>query len=58
MELKQKKMNGLFENRVFKVVFILEVPRNNKIFNSYFVDKIKNIEIANGFEKLRLVVQV
>lgn len=39
------------------MVSILKVQKNIRIFNSRFVEKIKNIEIANDFEKLRLVVQ-
>lgn len=54
---KQKKINGLFEKEVFKIVFILKVLKNIKIFNFCFVDEIKNIEIANAFKKSRLVVQ-
>lgn len=39
------------------MISILEMPKNIKIFNSCFVDKIKNIGTANILEKLRLVVQ-
>ena len=57
VESRQKEMNGLFEKEVFEKVSILEVPKKIRIFNSRFVDKIKNIEIANAFKKLRLVIQ-
>lgn len=51
-------MNNLFEKIVFKKVFILEVPKNIRIINFCFVNKIKNTEIANTFKKSRLVIQV
>lgn len=57
MELRQKKINGLFEKEVFEVVSILEVPKNIRIFNFCFVDKIKNIKTGKVFKKLKLVVQ-
>lgn len=56
IESKQKKMNSLLEKSVFEVVFILKVPKNIKIFNFHFIDKIKNIGVANTFEKLRLII--
>ena len=40
-------MNRLFEKKVFKMISILEVSQNIGIFNSYFIDEIKNIEVAN-----------
>ena len=39
------------------MVFISEVLKDIRIFNSRFVNKIKNIKIFNAFEKSRLVVQ-
>ena len=54
---KQKKMNGLLKKRVFELVFILKVLKNIKIFNFYFMNKIKNLEIANTFEKSKLVIK-
>lgn len=40
------------------MVSILELLKNIRIFNSRFVDKIKNIEIAKVFEKSRLAIQI
>ena len=57
VESRQKEINGLLEKGVFEVVSISEVPKNIRIFNSRFVDEIKNIGTANAFEKSRLVVQ-
>ena len=54
----QKKINGLLKKRVFEVVSISKVPKNIRIFNSRFVDKIKNFAAANAFEKSRIVVQL
>lgn len=40
------------------MISILEVIKNIKIFNSCFVNNIKNIKVANAlFEKYKLVVQ-
>lgn len=50
-------MNSQIEKRFFKMISILKVPKNIRIFNSCFVNEIKNIEAANTFEKTRLVVQ-
>lgn len=48
-------MISLFKKEVFKIVFISEVLKNIRIFYFCFVDEIKNNEIANACEKLRLV---
>lgn len=40
------------------MISILEMPKNIKTFNSCFIDKIKNMEIVNIFEKLKLIIQV
>lgn len=56
-ESRQKEINGLMEKGVFRVVPISQVPRNTRIFNSRFVDKVKNIGTAAVYEKSRLVVQ-
>lgn len=57
VELRQKEMNDLFEKGVFEVVSISEGPKNIRIFNSRFVEEIKNVRTANAFEKSRLIVQ-
>ena len=58
VESRQKKINSLLKKKVFKVISISELQQNIKIFNSCFINRIKNIEVANAFEKLRLVVQI
>ena len=56
-ESRQKKINDLIEKGVFHVVLILQVPKNTRIFNSRFIDKLKNIGMAAAYKKSRLVVQ-
>lgn len=57
MKSKLRKINGLvLKKRVFEVVFILELLKNIRVFNFYFINEIKNIEIVNAFEKSRLVI--
>lgn len=58
MKSKKKKINSLFKKKDFELVFILKMLKNIKIFNSCFVNKIKNIKIANAFEKLRLIIEI
>ena len=54
---RRKKINGLLEKGAFKVVSISDVPSGMRIFNSCFVDEIKNEGTATAFKKSRLVVQ-
>lgn len=51
-------MNDLLKKRVFEMVSILKMPKNMKIFNPSFIDEIKNIQIANIFEKSKLILQI
>ncbi len=57
IESRQKEINGLIEKGVFRFVPISQVPRNTRIFNSRFVNEVKNIGTAAAYEKSRLVVQ-
>jgi hypothetical protein len=54
---RQKEVNGLLEKGVFKVIHLLDVPQGVRLFNSRFVDTIKNEGTEKAFEKSRLVVQ-
>jgi hypothetical protein len=54
---RQKELNGLLENGVFEMVSITDIPQGVRIFNSRFVDEIKNKGTDKAFEKSRLVVQ-
>ncbi len=56
-ESRRKIINGLLEKNAFEVVEILDIPRGMRIFNSHFVDEIKNKGTATVFEKSRFVVQ-
>ena len=53
----QKEVAGLLEKGVFKTVDRKDVPSDARIFNSSFVDEIKNANTDKTFEKSRLVVQ-
>ena len=54
---RQKEVTRLLEKEVFKVITFKDVPSNTRIFNSHFVDKIKNLGTDKAYEKSRLVVQ-
>ncbi len=56
-ESRWKEINGLLEKNAFEVVAISDILNGMGIFNSRFVDKIKNEGTATAFEKLRLVAQ-
>ena len=55
---QQKEVTRLLEKEVFKAVTSKDVPSNARIFNSCFVNEIKNLGIDKAYEKSRLVVQV
>lgn len=57
IESQYKEINGLFEKNAFKVFSILDISSRMRIFNSHFIDKIKNTGIATAFKKSRLVIQ-
>ena len=50
-------INGLLEKSAFKVVAISDILSRMRIFNSRFVEEIKNEGTVTAFEKSRLVVQ-
>ena len=54
---RQKEVAGLLEKGVFKLVNSEDVPDDARVFNSRFVDEIKNPGTDKAFEKSRLVVQ-
>lgn len=53
-----KEINSLFDKYTFKIITILDISSRMRIFNSRFVNKIKNKKIATAFEKSIVVVQV
>lgn len=54
---RQRELSGLLESGVFEIVDIEDVPHGIRVFNSRFVDEIKNKGTNRAFEKSRLVVQ-
>jgi hypothetical protein len=56
-ESRRKEIIDLLEKRVFELIIIDAVLRNVRIFNSRFVDEIKHSDIADVYEKSRLMIQ-
>ena len=54
---RKKKINELFEKGCFEIVSTSDVFHEVRIFNSRFVDEIKNIGTIDAYEKSRLVMQ-
>jgi hypothetical protein len=46
------------KKRVFRLVDLREISTNARVFNSRFVDEIKNVETKKIFEKSRHVIQI
>ena len=57
VESRKKEINDLFEKGCFEIVPTANLSREIRIFNSRFVDEIKNIGTANAYEKSRLMMQ-
>ena len=55
---RKKKINELFEKNCFEIVSTSDVFHEVRIFNSRFVDEIKNINTIDAYEKFRLVMQI
>lgn len=54
---RQSEVAGLLEKGVFEVIDAETIPKGVRIFNSRFVDEVKNQGTDQAFEKSRLVVQ-
>jgi hypothetical protein len=54
---KQKEIVDLLEKEIFLSVNKKNVSADVRIFNSRFVDEIKNLDIEKAFEKFRLMIQ-
>ena len=54
---RQKELAGLLKKGVFEITKLTDVPQGVRLFNSRFVDEIKNPGTDKAFEKSRLVVQ-
>jgi hypothetical protein len=57
VESRQKEIEGLINQDVFKIVDITDIPKGTRIFNSRFVDNVKDQGTTTPYEKSRLVVQ-
>ena len=53
---QRKEINSLLEKGIFETVNISDVLEGVRIFNSQFVNEIKNAGTDKAFEKSRLVV--
>ena len=53
---RQAEITGLLEKGVFAIVTASQVPAGARIFNSRFVDEVKNQGTSKAFKKSRLVV--
>ena len=51
-----KELNGLFEKRIFKIIYIDDLLIEARVFESRFVNQIKNEETEKAFEKSRLII--
>ncbi len=58
MNSRRKEINDLLEKRVFELITINAVSQDVRIFNFRFVDEIKHSDIADVYEKSRLVIQI
>ncbi len=56
-ESRRKEIIDLLEKRVFELIIIDAVLRDVRIFNFRFVDEIKHSDIADVYEKFRLMIQ-
>lgn len=56
-ESRRKEVNSLLEKGVFEMVNLADIPKGIRIFNSRFIDEIKNAGTDKAFDKSRLVVQ-
>jgi hypothetical protein len=52
-----KEINGLLEKKVFEFIHKSEIPKGTRIFDSRFIDEIKNEGTTKAYEKSRLVIQ-
>ena len=55
---RRKQINHLMKKSVFEIIQRFQISERIKIFDSRFVNEIKNIYTITIFEKFRLVIQV
>jgi hypothetical protein len=54
---RKREVLGLIEKDTFLLVLKTDIPSETRIFNSRFVDEVKNIGTEKAYIKSRLVVQ-
>ncbi|KAI0991017.1 hypothetical protein K3495_g17170, partial [Podosphaera aphanis] len=54
VDSRRKELDGLLNRGVFAFINVNEIPPKARIFNSRFVDRVKNEGTANAMEKSRL----
>ncbi len=57
VESRRNEINDLLKKRVYELIIIDAVFRNVRIFNFRFLDEIKHSDIADVYEKFRLMIQ-
>ena len=55
--LRQKEVIGLLKKGVFKIIKLYDMLKGVRLFNLWFVNKIKNKGTNKAFKKSRLVIQ-
>ena len=53
----QKEVIGLLKKGIFKIIKLYNILKGTRLFNSQFINKIKNKGTNKAFKKLRLVIQ-
>ena len=54
---RRKEINDLLNKKIFDVMILTDVFSKVRLFNFYFVDEIKNLNISATFKKSRLMIQ-
>ena len=52
-----KKLNKLFEKKVFEIIHIDNLFAETRVFENRFINQMKNEETEKAFEKSRFVMQ-
>ena len=52
----QKELTGLVKKGVFEIIKLINIFNKIKLFNSWFINEIKNLKMDLTFEKLKLVI--
>ena len=58
MKSRRKKINDLLKKNVFEIIQKFQIFEKIKIFDSRFVDEIKNVDTITIFEKFKLMIQI